>query len=189
VNFRTRGWERFRKVLVFLFASLFIFSIVQRFMPKSGRLPEGMDVPKATLPYAVNAEGQMTIADFRGKGVLLNFWATWCGPCKAELPVLQALQEKYGGEHFQVVGISDEHPDRIRDFVSHARLTYPTAIDVRGVMSRAFKVRSIPFSVFVGPDGKVMSDWTGELDQDEGASRVEALIEAAKAYAPKSAQR
>ena len=165
-----------------------IWSMSARFMGgRSGRLPEGMSIPNFKLDYIAGGEGSLNFGDLRGKGVMLNFWATWCGPCRAELPALKALHAKYAGEHFILLGVGDESPAKVRAFAKrpNVALNYPLVSDRRGSLARKLKVNGIPFTVFIGPDGKVVGDISGGLSESEGAERIEALIVLAKDYPKK----
>ena len=180
-RFRSVFWLRFKKVLMVVLGVVFVFSVFKSVVPPTDRLPEGLDAPNAKLRYVLGGEGEVQLSDLRGKGVLVNFWATWCGPCQSEIPALIRLSERYSGEHFAIIGISSESPATVRSFARARGVNYPLMRDVGGKLDRAFGVNTIPFSVFIGPDGKVVGDVTGELSESEGAERIEALIAMAKA--------
>jgi peroxiredoxin len=120
------------------------------------------------------------LSDHRGKVVLLNFWATWCVPCAAELPHLQRLYEQYGDEGFVVLAVSMDGPETSASVDSHARrygLTFPVLLDeetrVVGVYNPK---RTAPFTVMIGHDGAVAGTREGFTAGDEIA--VEADVKA-----------
>ena len=101
----------------------------------------------------------------RGRVVLLNFWATWCKPCRAEMPALQALAERLGPSRLAVVGVNyQESAARIERFVDAAALTFPVLLDRDGAVTRAWTRRIFPTSVLVGPDGRARQVIVGEFD-------------------------
>ena len=105
------------------------------------------------------------LADYRGKVVLVNFWATWCEPCRNEMPAIEMLKEKFAGRPFAVLGVNVDEPEaRIRKFLSLVPLSFPVLLDREGKLTRAWKVRVLPASFLVGPDGKVRYSVIGELN-------------------------
>jgi len=103
------------------------------------------------------------LADFKGKIVLVNFWATWCAPCKAEIPgLLKIYQEKKG--HFEIIGIAEESElNDIHAFIKDMKMDYPIALDPDGKISEQYKVFAYPSSYLFAPDGKLVREYTGYL--------------------------
>ncbi len=105
------------------------------------------------------------LADYRGKVVLVNFWATWCEPCRNEMPTMEKLREKLADKPFVVLAVNVDEPEaRIRKFLSILPLSFPVLLDHEGKLTRAWKVRVLPASFLVGPDGRVRYSVIGELD-------------------------
>ncbi len=179
-KFRTLFFVRARKIVMVALALGIIYTMLRGLVPPQDRLPEGMALPKGTLAWVQGGEGQIQLGELKGKGLLLNFWATWCGPCQKEIPALQRLHERYGGEHFTLIGITNQSPHVVGPFLQKVGVTYPIMRDPGGRFGDKFKVKTIPFTIFVSPDGKVVGDITGELDYEDGAERIEQLIELAK---------
>jgi thiol-disulfide isomerase/thioredoxin len=98
------------------------------------------------------------LADFRGKAVLLNFWATWCEPCKIEMPWFVELQKQYGPEGLQVVGIAmdDASQEDIAKFASKMGVNYPILIGKEAVGDAYGGVQFLPATFYIGRDGKVV---------------------------------
>jgi thiol-disulfide isomerase/thioredoxin len=131
----------------------------------------------ATPALALNTVGgqPLSLDDFRGRTVIVNFWATWCEPCVAEMPALERLRRRLAGNGVEVIAVNyAENAGRIRPFVEHFGLTFPVVRDHDGKARSAWHVELFPTSFVVGPDQRVVWRATGEIDWDD--PRVEAQI-------------
>ncbi len=123
-----------------------------------------MPAYKATLldgkPFDIAAE--------RGNVVFLNLWATWCGPCRFEIPELQKLHDEYASKNFKVVGVSlDEGgKDAVQQFVTEQKMTYPIALDPEGNLANVFQTTVIPTSVLIDRKGKIVWKRFGAVTVD-----------------------
>ena len=121
--------------------------------------------PAAVAPSieATTLDGKsITLADFKGKYLLLDFWATWCGPCIAEIPQLQAVHQAFGNDkNFAILSLSvDEKIDEPKAFQEKRKLPWAQAFlgaGIQGPTPGKFGVRAIPAFVLVGPDGKIVA--------------------------------
>jgi peroxiredoxin len=122
----------------------------------SGPNLKGAPAPEFTL-QALDGK-TVHLADFRGKAVLLNFWATWCEPCKIEMPWFVELQKQYGPEGLQVVGIAmdDASQEDIAKFASNMGVNYPILIGKEAVGDAYGGVQFLPATFYIGRDGKVV---------------------------------
>ena len=115
----------------------------------------GAPAPDFSLP-ALDGDGDVRLADFRGRPVIVNFWASWCNPCRDEFPLLRQALRDHRAERLAVVGVTyRDIPDDSRDFVSRTKATWPQAVDDDRAVANAFGVRSIPLTFFVRPDGTI----------------------------------
>ncbi len=124
---------------------------------------------------------ETSLADYRGKVVLLNFWATWCAPCRAEMPELAALQDTLGGSDFQVVTLATGRnpPPKIDRFFSEIGVTnLPKHRDEKQVLARAMGVAGLPVSVLIDRDGQEVGRLIGEANWNapEAQTMIRALI-------------
>ena len=105
----------------------------------------------------------LSLASLRGRPVLVNFWATWCTPCRAELPELQRLAEEAPG-CLAVLGVTVDSggAEKVEPFVRERGLTYPIGLD-SGAAALAYKVFSLPHSVLIGPAGEVLGRFRGKV--------------------------
>jgi peroxiredoxin len=100
---------------------------------------------------------QWTLQSLRGKVVLVNFWATWCPPCRKELPDLEQLSERFKDQGLVVLAISDEELAKVQPFVAERKLTYPVLLDAGGKVGKEFAVEGIPKSFVYDREGKLVA--------------------------------
>ncbi len=101
-------------------------------------------------------------SDYRGKVILLDFWATWCAPCAEEIPLFVKWQSKYGDRGLQVIGLSmDDSPDPVRKFSREFKINYPIAIGTQDVASRYGGILGLPVNIVIGRDGKIKAKHLG----------------------------
>ena len=98
-----------------------------------------------------------TFSELRGKIVLVNFWATWCPPCRKEMPDLQALYERFGSKGFVVLGISDEELAKVEPFIGERKVSFPVLLDPGRKVNHEFVVNGIPRSFLYDRDGKLVA--------------------------------
>jgi len=111
------------------------------------------------------------LGQWKGKPLLVNFWASWCAPCVQEMPELSELAARDGGKHFNVIGIGIDSPANLNEFVKKTKVSYPLYV---GGMSGTDLSRELgnthgglPFTVLIGPDGQVRKTYLGRLKFDE----------------------
>ena len=124
---------------------------------------------------------KLSLSDYRGKAVLINFWATWCAPCKIEMPWLVALHSQYAPQGFEILGVSEDDADtpraKLAKFGHEQGLNYPLLVGDDAVSRKYGGVEFLPTSYFVGRDGKIVAETAGLVSKDE----VEASIKKALA--------
>ncbi len=111
------------------------------------------------LPFSGKTTGgaEISLGDYEGDVVLLDFWATWCPPCRESLPKVMALQERYKADGFQVIGISgDDEREKLRDFELSAEINYPTIFEGSDDIYRAYEVRAIPTMILINREGEIV---------------------------------
>jgi peroxiredoxin len=111
----------------------------------------------------------LKLSDFRGKAVLLNFWATWCEPCKIEMPWFVDLQKKYGPEGLQVLGVAmdDASPKEIADFTQKMGVNYPVVVGKEAVGDQYGGIPYLPSTFYIDRDGKVVDRVYGLVSRSE----------------------
>lgn len=139
--------------------------------------PEGVVVlkPGDTVPgdYVLpDVDGHpQALAQWRGKRVLLNFWATWCVPCRKEMPELMAAQKTYGTDTVRIVGIAMDTPAAVRAYLQQTSLNYPVLIGTTVAQDPALLFDdtrgALPYSVLINPDGTIADTHLGTLDKQQ----------------------
>jgi len=108
-------------------------------------------------------------AEWDGKHRLLNFWATWCAPCRREIPLLKAFQDQHGDAGFQVLGIAVDFPEQVTSYAEQAEFNYPILVGQQDAMavaeSSGIEFIGMPFTMFVADDGEYIGAYIGELHQ------------------------
>lgn len=116
------------------------------------------------------------LTDLRGKAVLINFWASWCEPCRAEMPSLQALAQQHGPDQLIVLALNFKEPaSTAARFMLQASLQLPVILDPQGVMARQWGIHVFPSTVLLAADGRVQAIVRGELDWT-GAQAAQLLV-------------
>lgn len=123
---------------------------------------------------------RVSAADFDGQVLLINFWATWCVPCRAEMPMLSEVHRDFSGQGLQVVGIALDDVQRARDFVAELGIAYPVLVGMADVMAtgRVYGNPSglLPYSVLIDRDGIVRWTRLGELAKTEFLEQAQPLL-------------
>ena len=134
-----------------------------------------MGGPTPTLRLNSLGGGELSLDDFRGHTVIVNFWATWCEPCVAEMPALQRLRNRLAAQGIEVIAVNyQENAARIRTFVERLGLTFPVVRDHDGAARSAWHVDIFPATFVVGPDQRIVWRAAGEIDWDD--PRVESQV-------------
>jgi peroxiredoxin len=173
-----------RKIVLVLVAILLAFAMYKasRQTPRPARLiirssSVGSPAPDFALQ---DLNGQpLNLASYRGKVLLLDFWATWCGPCRDETPHFVQLQDKYRQQGLQVVGISmDDGPKPVREFYQQFKMNYPVAMGNERVAEAYGGVLGLPIAFLIGRDGRIHTKYIGEVNMSVLEQEVKTLLQA-----------
>jgi len=167
-----------RTFAVFIGALLLIgllgFGLVSK---GEGSLSVGEDVPAAELP-ALGADGTGSVADYEGRWVLVNVWASWCDPCRDEAPALERFYREHGGQDFEILGVDTQDDEAsAQDFIEEFKLTYPHLHDGSGDYADDLETTGVPENFLIDPDGRVAAALHGQVTESYLRDTVEPLIE------------
>lgn len=148
-------------------------------LPSSTGPREGFYAPDFTLDTLQG--GQIKLSDLRGRIVVVNFWATWCPPCRAETPALQSAYEAYQEANVVILGVNltdqDSLPD-VKSFVQDFKLTYPILLDRNGAVGLLYQLNGLPTTFFIDRKGVIRTTVVGgPMSETFIRSKIEALLQ------------
>ncbi|MCX8071651.1 MAG: TlpA family protein disulfide reductase [Candidatus Binatia bacterium] len=123
------------------------------------------------------------LEDYRGRVLFLNFWATWCPPCREEMPSMQRVHQRFAQRPFAMLAISqDASPEPVRAFANSLRLSFPIGLDPKGELPERYGVTGFPETFIIDPEGKVVRHVVGPLEWDdpEAIAYLEEVIASAE---------
>jgi len=146
--------------------------------PVKAAKPEGERRPAPELALADEQGKTLRLADFKGKVVLLDFWATWCGPCKIEIPWFIEFQRKYKDQGFSVVGVSmdEEGWDIIRPFAQQYKMNYPVLLGNDEAAAKFGGVEVLPTTFLIDRQGRIVATHLGLVSRDEIENGIKDLL-------------
>ena len=125
--------------------------------------------------------GSFTLSDHEGKIILLNFWATWCGPCVGEMPAFPQLIEKYGDSLALVAVDSGEKTKTVTDFLDNRGYTFPVVLDTDGSISNMYPTDGIPYTLIIDTDGRIayinLGAWDADRMFEEYSKMIDSLLQ------------
>jgi peroxiredoxin len=138
---------------------------------------EGKIAPDFQLP-ALDSK-QVKLSSYRGKAVLLNFWASWCGPCKIEMPWFAELQERYRNQGLEVIGVSvdNEAKEKIEEFARKMNVNYTILLGTDEVSDAYGGVQGLPTSFYIDRNGRIVRQVAGLISEDEVEANIKQALQ------------
>lgn len=145
----------------------------------------GKEAPDFTLK---DLNGKtVSLQSLRGKVVLLNFWATWCGPCRVEMPHLEKLHREFQNKDIALLTVSQEEPEDIREFLQESKYTFGSLVDTGGQVSKLYQTNAIPQTFFISKTGKIVEHYVGSREESEFRAALEKAEKAVDSAKPATA--
>lgn len=180
------------KLLILVLAvAVVIVGAMRLLNPAPAETPEEPTVPAETTEPAnlapdftvYDLDGNpVKLSDFRGKPVILNFWASWCGPCKAEMPDFEEAYLEYGDEiHFVIVNLTDGRSETVETasgYIAQQGYTFPVYYDTDMDAAYAYQISSIPMTIFLDANGVIVNGQIGMLDAETLQQNIDTLLDA-----------
>jgi len=159
-------------VIILAFLALLTYGQIRKGIsqPKSGPAPD--------FTLTLFDGGEITLSDLRGRPVILNFWASWCDPCKDEAPLLEAAWRRYKDQGLMVIGVDylDQEP-QARAYLEEFQITYPNGPDLGSRIARRYFIRGVPETFFIDPNGEIRSFKEGPfVDMAELEARIQEIM-------------
>ena len=132
-----------------------------------------VDTLKEPVDFSlVNLDAKIIrLSDYRGKIVFLNFWASWCAPCRIEMPAMQKLHDKYNNHQFAMLAVSlKESSKQVRSYFKENKLTFTALVDPKGKVAQQFRVISIPTTLIINKEGLIIGHAIGPRDWESKES-------------------
>ena len=147
--------------------------------PSDGNMGTGEVAPDFTLPALDGS--QVTLSDYRGKGVMLLFWGTWCGYCVQEMPLISKIADEFVSDDFSILSIAvNDRPSHLTKFLQSMKeegvpIEFPILLDPKGVLKQDYKLQGVPYFVFINGEGEVTQSYVGEVGEGYLREAIESL--------------
>lgn len=139
--------------------------------------PPRLGNPAANFTLSDLAGNTVSLADLKGQPVILNFWATWCGPCEAEMPEINKAYLKHKEEGLVVLAINlAEHPDTVKSFVNYYDLAFTILLDRDKAVGKLYGARALPTTYFVDRSGTIVHTYYGQMDEEALAIGLQKIL-------------
>jgi thiol-disulfide isomerase/thioredoxin len=145
-----------------------------------GGVPEGISEGRRGPDFSLEAlgGGEVTLSDHRGDVVLINFWATWCAPCRAEIPAIEAVHQARQNDGFVVLGVNyQESRDVVEPFARELAISYPVLLDESGRVMETYRAIGLPMSILVDREGIIQVRHAGVLTESQLESYLDDLLQ------------
>lgn len=168
------------KKIISVLSILVIFGLaIVYFITREDTAPS-VDIgsPAPNFELARLGADSLSLDELKGNVVLVNFWATWCGPCRDEMPDMQRVYDRYHNEGFEIVAVNLEESEvTVQGFVNKLNLTYPIVYDLTGEVFDMYLVRPLPTSYFIDREGIIRFVFVGPMDEETIERRVKLLLD------------
>ncbi len=161
---KNRLW--FRTIILLILVGAVGYTLYQNFIVDKEKVQIGKEAPNFVI---TDMEGnKISLEDYRGKGVFLNFWGTWCKPCEKEMPYMNELYDEYKAKGVEIVALNaDETNLAVKTFINQYQLKFPVAIDKGQQILNTYGVGPLPTTFLINKDGQVIKQITGTQTKEQ----------------------
>lgn len=169
--------RRVLPIIIVIAVAIGAYEFARHKMHTGSGIPGAVHSTAATFSLQDVDGKPLDLASHRGKVVLLDFWATWCVPCRAEIPHFVEFQNKYASQGFQVIGISmDDGPDPVHGFYKDFKMNYPVAMGTTQLAESYGGILGLPVTFLIGRDGRIAAKYVGLTEADVVQKEIESLL-------------
>ncbi|MGB9857965.1 MAG: TlpA disulfide reductase family protein [Dictyoglomaceae bacterium] len=165
----------FRKILAFVISLNIVFLLTQLKVPKEAYAGGELELNSKAIDFSLpDIRGKnYSLSQFKGKVVLLNFWATWCPPCRLEIPILNKIYKEYKKSEFEIIAVSlDTDVERLKNFLKENPVNFLVLLDKSGVIGFKYKVEAIPTSFLIDKAQILRQIYIGIIPEKEFISEL-----------------
>jgi len=162
-------------ILIVLFGAIFFTVYTTLTQDKNEVLKIGDDAPNFTL---IDMQGDKhSLEEYKGQGVFLNFWGTWCKPCEREFPIIDRYYTEYKEKGIQVLAINIAESDFVvQNYIDRKGLTFPVLIDKNKSVMEAYNINPLPTTILINSEGKIEKIITGEMKEQDIKNYMELIL-------------
>jgi len=167
-------------VVLILIVGVLVFNVIGQ--PPAEISEDPIKIDKSQFQTAPDftltdlAGNTVSLTDYKGKNIYLNFWASWCGPCKMEMPDIEKIYQEYKDKDLIVLAVDvGENMDTVNDFVTANQFNFSVLLDPKGSVAKTYKVSSIPVSIFINKEGLIVSKKIGLMTHAQMQAYVSEL--------------
>jgi len=165
-----------RIIILAVLAGAVVFTIYNSFTKEKHDILKVGDVAPDFALVDLDGDSHQ-LSDYTGQGVFLNFWGTWCAPCKKEMPAMGRQYLVYKDQGVQVLAVNIAESDlKVRTFAEQYGMTFPTLIDTTRSVMLAYNVKPLPTTLLINPDGKIVKIITGEMSENDIKGYMEQIM-------------
>ena len=140
-------------------------------------LPKNARIHSPELKVNTFNAGEVSLAEQKGKVVILDFWATWCPPCRMEIPGFIDIKKSYPDSLVQIIGIAlERNPNKVQEFMKKMGINYPIAMGSREIVSKFGNIQAIPTTFVIDPEGNICQRYVGYTPKDKFINDIERLL-------------
>lgn len=147
----------------------------------SGEMKAGLKIGEKAPDFILKTLSgeKVKLSDFEGKKVILNFWATWCTPCREEMPTMEQVYKKYKNQEVEIVAVNatvgKETVDKVREFTEELNITFPIPLDLEGEVFKVYQIYGLPTTYFIDSKGVIHSVRFGPMDENYMTQELEKM--------------
>ncbi|SFF62504.1 Peroxiredoxin [Halobacillus alkaliphilus] len=167
----------FRTVILAVMAGLVIFALISNAKEENSVIAQGEQAPNFQLQKFGSGGETMALDDLKGKGVMVNFWATYCGPCKDEMPYMEELYPEFREKGVEILAVNLDSTELVvQNFIDQYNLSFPVLQDKNGQVMDLYNVSNLPATLFINSEGEIVEKVIGPLTLSKLEGHLQKIV-------------